>query len=756
MEKQKKKQNGITLIALVISIIVMLILAGVSLNMTVGDNGIIKQAQNATIQSSVALLQDYFDQEYVRNYEKYESYAYKIEGFTNSSEFSDWFWSPAKHGIGAMDCVITKNGNACYFLDKENLPSELRDNVKGGDANTYEDYFKMIDCYGVTKDLKVYYCSDGLDSVIGLKKDNIDKDNPSRIIFSDADNSGFYENFSEYDSDGDGKLSIKEIRGIKDVELSSSNIKSLEKIYNFSSLEKLTLKNLNLKSLDGIENCPLLKYIYIDSSTIEDYSSLKKVNNRLAKLYLYNVDDDEANRCTIGMAETTFDKLLEFGIVGITKFLDSPSSKEEPTAGSSTRYITTLEFLSNLNEDTKAKIRFLSFNNEKIGDRTLNLSAESDLSYLSGFSNLYCLRIEYNNITSLKGIGSLIGLNMIVAAGNKLGADEIYDSTIDGYGADSSKDSLVALGNLNSLDYLDLRSNTDLKFTKYLASCSSLHYLYLNNDKNLKDVDKIKTLYNGIDTNKKYIDPMYELDLLDVAKTKSLDLNGQTLTYSNLDSIGSCSLLYRLRLDGITLKDNSGALITGTTFNTKINDMLKKLKGMQYLSLRNLSNLSTLDFIGNNYISSIVELDLYGTSITDLKNLNSNSSSLYSLILNNQDIKLSEINTAIVNIMSHGFHCSWDPGSNYWFKRGSGLIIFNKSGYTGDKQKLLLGLEDIRLGNVTLSAIGGNAFVPYEGKSYLDLSNISTATSAYIYDSSFGYNVKLPFCLTSINLLGRS
>ena len=34
-------QAGITLIALVISIIVMLILAGVSLNATIGDNGII-------------------------------------------------------------------------------------------------------------------------------------------------------------------------------------------------------------------------------------------------------------------------------------------------------------------------------------------------------------------------------------------------------------------------------------------------------------------------------------------------------------------------------------------------------------------------------------------------------------------------------------------------------------------------------------------------------------------------------------------
>ena len=46
--KKLKSKNGITLIALVISIIVMLILAGVSLNATIGDNGIITQEQNAT------------------------------------------------------------------------------------------------------------------------------------------------------------------------------------------------------------------------------------------------------------------------------------------------------------------------------------------------------------------------------------------------------------------------------------------------------------------------------------------------------------------------------------------------------------------------------------------------------------------------------------------------------------------------------------------------------------------------------------
>ena len=47
MQKQKSKQTGITLIALVVTIIILIILAGVSISMIVGDNGIITQAQKA-------------------------------------------------------------------------------------------------------------------------------------------------------------------------------------------------------------------------------------------------------------------------------------------------------------------------------------------------------------------------------------------------------------------------------------------------------------------------------------------------------------------------------------------------------------------------------------------------------------------------------------------------------------------------------------------------------------------------------------
>ena len=57
MQKMKKvyKNAGITLIALVITIIVMLILAGISLNATIGENGVLAQARNAKIAQEDAI-----------------------------------------------------------------------------------------------------------------------------------------------------------------------------------------------------------------------------------------------------------------------------------------------------------------------------------------------------------------------------------------------------------------------------------------------------------------------------------------------------------------------------------------------------------------------------------------------------------------------------------------------------------------------------------------------------------------------------
>ena len=47
-----KNKKGITLVALVVTIVVLLILAGVSINLVLGDNGIIAKAKEAQRKSA--------------------------------------------------------------------------------------------------------------------------------------------------------------------------------------------------------------------------------------------------------------------------------------------------------------------------------------------------------------------------------------------------------------------------------------------------------------------------------------------------------------------------------------------------------------------------------------------------------------------------------------------------------------------------------------------------------------------------------
>ena len=58
----KTNSKGITLIALAITIIVLLILAGVSIAAMTSDNGIIKQAQNAKEETEKANMEERIDQ----------------------------------------------------------------------------------------------------------------------------------------------------------------------------------------------------------------------------------------------------------------------------------------------------------------------------------------------------------------------------------------------------------------------------------------------------------------------------------------------------------------------------------------------------------------------------------------------------------------------------------------------------------------------------------------------------------------------
>ena len=58
MKETLKNKKGITLIALVVTLVVLLILSAISINFIVGDNGIFKTAKEAEEKTKIAQIQE--------------------------------------------------------------------------------------------------------------------------------------------------------------------------------------------------------------------------------------------------------------------------------------------------------------------------------------------------------------------------------------------------------------------------------------------------------------------------------------------------------------------------------------------------------------------------------------------------------------------------------------------------------------------------------------------------------------------------
>ena len=58
MKNVEKRENGITLVALVVTIVVLLILAGITITYVFGDNGVFGQASDAKVKTEIAKIEE--------------------------------------------------------------------------------------------------------------------------------------------------------------------------------------------------------------------------------------------------------------------------------------------------------------------------------------------------------------------------------------------------------------------------------------------------------------------------------------------------------------------------------------------------------------------------------------------------------------------------------------------------------------------------------------------------------------------------
>ena len=638
-----KNQKAITLIALVISIIVMLILAGVSLNATIGENGIMTQAKNATYMQSIAVLEEYLQDKYIQNYERIDESESKVVNLENI--YPEYFYIPANNGYGRLRYIINDEGKALYLIQKNGLPDEIKNQLRDGEAGQgkYEDYVKMNDVYGVTSDLKVYYVKNNGETILGISKEQLDEDDPVREVVSKEKDNNLYSILEIYDSNKDGTINAQEVKGIKELEISPELMISFTDLYKFYGLEKLTLKNLTLNNLDGIQNVSKLNYIFFKNCKIGNYSKLRNLKDVLKYLYFFNTTDEEIEKlCSNenGIGNCDFGKLQYFAISGEEELISSEYI--EARLNKSENKISTLEPLNNLSSITKNAIENLSLENNEI----------SDLSVLKEFTNVRLLRVECNNLTTLDGLENMKQLSKISASNNQLGINDSLE--------ESETDALYSLKDITTLERVNL-ANNNIKRIDYISSnpVGQITYLKLQGNSEMisSSVSKIAEIYNAIDNgNAKNIDNKY---LKYLSTSNTLSYPGITLAdIEDIDYLKNMSADDKLKVTSLDLSTKTTVLNNNTKMqdntllsDSELNEIVSSFLNLTFLNLSGQRNLETVDFL--NSLKYLKELRIEDTNIIsddEVRKINvygSGKEKGITLYINNKYMNLKELQDLI-------------------------------------------------------------------------------------------------------------
>ena len=202
LKVQKLKSNkAITLIALVVKIVVLLILAGISLNLVLGNNGLIKKSKYAKEETTVADEKEKVEMAYV-------SAALKKLGDTVTAEELQ---EELDSSVGAGKTVVTSNGDGTlnvlfneighnYNVDEGTVEKVEIDNTKMAMFDTGANTMAKI--HSLAQDGEIEDSGNvGINlSIDGIKKS---KTKPDISKMTDANIVSWTELYNEYEQNPD-------------------------------------------------------------------------------------------------------------------------------------------------------------------------------------------------------------------------------------------------------------------------------------------------------------------------------------------------------------------------------------------------------------------------------------------------------------------------------------------------------------------------------------------------------------------------
>ena len=208
MKVERSKNRGITLIALVITIIVLLILAGISISMLTGQNGILNRAQEAKEKTEVA------GEDELRKLTQMQA-AMNIENTThtdNSTGEEKTVTIPAGFAVSQVEgentiadglVIIDKNGNEFVWVPVDyNKEADNFDEIFVRRAGYYNGSLQEMTNFGEANDT-------GNNSNTGLTEAITTQEEARLMYESVKGNGGFYIGRYEAGKDSSGNVVIK-------------------------------------------------------------------------------------------------------------------------------------------------------------------------------------------------------------------------------------------------------------------------------------------------------------------------------------------------------------------------------------------------------------------------------------------------------------------------------------------------------------------------------------------------------------------
>ena len=657
----RNNHKGITLIALVITIVVLLILASVSIAMLTGDNGILTKAGDAKIETALGAVK-----EQVR--------LYQIEKKMNEQEVT----AESLLAEGKVSRTVQAGEDDKYYMYyalKENSFEGMQGLGKGNIASL-KDVFLIDDNLNVK-----YISSDGKE--YGDNLNNKILEDETEIRFSSK---AFSEYVSKISGVTEDEMKFKWMKNQTSLTISDQNVNSLQDLVFFPNLLSLQLgtdyagkDSPNITSMEGIENCRKLSSLTIIGGPNKNYEALSKLQN-LENFMKYGGSDYENIIDSLSLCNNL--KSVECRGQNITTTKKFSKLNNIERLNISNNAITKIEGLENM-----INLKYLNLSGNQI----------SKIEGINNLTNLTELIITNNSIVEIEGLDNLIKLNKLYLNSNKIKditplsknialtyLNLQYNPDIDENRNNYTGERLEALNKIGEI--LDRGGEIQLSVSKLKLFNN---YTKLNlSGQNLTTLEPLEGLtqltFLNLTGNKLTLEDAKSQEILkSMTKLQHLYLNNNCIT--NIKAINDLKGLLTLEIVGssnnvnlVEIEDRISQLnnlrINQTSLNTlkncnssKITKLsLKNSDIMEMPDISNFNNLKTLELNGcyniNNFdiISkftslnslSLAQTKLHGKSInfenmTNLKSLSLNNCELWSEDLNNLKMPKNNINLSI-------------------------------------------------------------------------------------------------------------